>query len=248
MSGSGLSLYHRLAKHYDAIYDWKDYEGESERLEAVARRFGPPGRTTWLDVACGTGRHLEYLGQRHPIVGVDASSEMLRIARRRLPGTRLVLGDMRTFRLGRRFDVVSCLFSAIGHLRTEGDVRKAFANIARHLNPGGVAIVEPWLEPSAFRPGHVSLRTHQSPEVTVARCSSSARRGNRSVVHYHYLIGERGRGIQHFEETDVGLMLTRARLVQLMRSAGLESRFLARGRMPDRGLLIGVKREAGPVA
>jgi ubiquinone/menaquinone biosynthesis C-methylase UbiE len=241
---AGLTQFHELAKYYDAINDWKDYRGESQRLETLARRFGRPGRTTWLDVACGTGRHLEYLRRRHSTVGVDGSREMLRCARRRLPGVPLVLGDMRAFRLNRRFDVVSCLFSAIGHLRTKEDVRKAFANFARHLNPGGVAIVEPWIQPSAFRPGRIYLRTYESPAVTVVRCASSSRRGNRSVIHYHFLVGERGRQIQHYEETDVGLMLSREELLALMRSAGLTPRFLARGFMPGRGLLIGVKVRA----
>ncbi len=170
VTGSGLSQFHELAEYYDAINDWKDYRVESERLETIARRFGRPGRTTWLDVACGTGRHLQFLGRRHSTVGVDSSREMLRFARRRLPGVRLVLGDMRTFRLNRRFDVVSCLFSAIGHLKTKEEVRTAFANFARHLNPGGVTIVEPWIEPSAFRSGMIHLRTHESPAVTVVRC------------------------------------------------------------------------------
>jgi hypothetical protein len=41
--------------------------------------------------------------------------------------------------------------------------------------------------------------------------------------------------------TDVGLLVSRSRLLELMSSAGLESRFIARGLMPGRGLLIGVK-------
>src|SRR4051812_36918527 len=41
----------------------------------------PPGVA--LDVACGTGRHAEYLaGRGHRVVGVDSSPEMLDHARR----------------------------------------------------------------------------------------------------------------------------------------------------------------------
>jgi SAM-dependent methyltransferase len=238
---SGLSQFRELAEYYDAINDWKDYRGESERLETIARRFGRRGRTTWLDVACGTGRHLEYLSRRHPTVGVDSSREMLRFARRRLPGVRLVPGDMRTFRLDRRFDVVSCLFSAIGHLRTEEDVRKTFANFARHLNPGGVTIVEPWIRPSGFRPGMIHLRMHEGPDATVVRCAFSSRRANHSVIDYHFLIGKTGHGIQHYEVRDVGLLLSPEKLLRLMRWAGLRPYFIARGLMPGRGLLVAVK-------
>ena len=243
--GSGTpvsrSQFHELAKYYDALNDWKDYSGESRRLDAIARRFGRKGKTTWLDVACGTGRHLEFLQRRHAVVGVDGSREMLRAARSRLPGVRLVLGDMRSFRLGRRFDVVSCLFSAIGHLGTKEDVRRTFANFARHLNPGGVAIVEPWFGPSAFHHGMVHLRKSESPDLTAVRMAYSIRRGNRSTIQWHFLIGRPGQGIRYYRATDVGLLLARYELLQCMRSAGLRPHFLSPGLMPGRGLLVGVK-------
>lgn len=243
---SGLSqFYGELAKYYDGLNAWKDYRAEAGRLETIARRLGRSGRTTWLDVACGTGRHLEFLRRNHPVVGVDGSREMLRIARRRLPKVRFVLRDMRTFRLDQRFDVVSCLFSAIGHLRTERDLRTTFVNFARHLNPGGVAIVEPWIDPSKFLSSALHVRTYDGPTVRVARVAFSSRRGNRSIIRYHYLIAEPGRGIRHLEVTDVGLLVSRTRLLELMDAAGFQSRFLARGLMPDRGLLVGVKVGTG---
>jgi ubiquinone/menaquinone biosynthesis C-methylase UbiE len=241
MSRRPISQFHELANYYDPLNDRKDYRGESERLEAIARRFGRGGKTAWLDVACGTGRHLEFLQRRHLVVGVDGSREMLRIARRRLPDVRLVLGDMRTFRLRGRFDVVSCLFSAVGHLSTEEDLRTTLANFARHLNPGGVAIIEPWIDPSMFRTGFVHLQTFESPALTIARCSSSTRRGNHSIVRFHFLIAEPGRQIRYREVTDVGLLVSRERLQHLMRSVGLRPRFLARGFTKGRGLLVGVK-------
>jgi ubiquinone/menaquinone biosynthesis C-methylase UbiE len=238
---SGLSQFHELAEYYDPLNDQKDYRGESKRLEAIAKRFGPSGRTSWLDVACGTGRHLEFLRRRHFTVGVDGSREMLRIARRRLLGVRLVAGDMRTFRLGHRFDVVSCLFSAIGHLGSKEDVRRTLANFARHLNPGGVAIVEPWIEPVKFRAGFIHLCTYEDPTVKIARCSSSARRGNRSIIHFHFLVGKPGREVRYYEVTDQGLLLSRKELLRLMRTAGLRPRFLLPGLTSGRGLLVGVK-------
>lgn len=246
VTGARLSQFHELAKYYDALNDWKDYREESRRLEAIARRFGRSGKTTWLDVACGTGRHLEFLRRRHEVTGVDGSREMLRIARRRLPGVPLVPGDMRSVRLGRRFDVVSCLFSAIGHLTTTRDVGRAFANFARHVNPGGVVIVEPWIERTAFRPGSIHLRTHVSPSLTIARLAFSSRRGHESRIHYHFLVGKPGHEIQYFRETDPGLLLARTELLHLMHRAGLRPHYLRRGFLPGRGLVVGVKPVTAP--
>ncbi len=241
MTGSRLSLYHELARYYDALYSWKDYRSESRTLAAIVRRYGRSGGRAWLDVACGTGLHLKFLRQQYAVTGVDASPEMLRIARRRLPRVRLVQGDMRRFHVAAEFDVVSCLFSAIGHLRTESDLRATFQNLAHHLKPGGVMIVEPWLEPSAFRPGHVHLTTFQSPRLTIARLSCGTRSGDRSVIQYEYLVAEPNRRARHFSEIDRGLMVPHARLVDLLRASGVRTRYLRRGFMKGRGLLVGVK-------
>jgi len=234
-------MFHRLAPYYDDLVGEKDYSAESHYLETLAARLGRSGGRAWLDVACGTGRHLSYLRHHYSTAGVDVSPEMLRMARRRLPGTRLVLGDMRTFRLKETFDVLSCLFSAIGHLETERDLERTFSNFALHLKPGGVAIVEPWLDPGTFRRGYVHLVSRRGPSVTVARMSISSRRGQHSEVHYHYLIGETGRRVEHFEEVSRGLMISRNRLLDLMEGAGLRARFLGRGLTRGRGLLVGLK-------
>lgn len=246
MRGSGASQFYELAEYYDALNDWKNYRREATRLEALAQRFGARVGATWLDVACGTGRHLEFLRCHHPVQGIDSSRAMLRVARRRLPGVRLELADMRDFRSDRRFDVLSCLFSAIGHLSTKNEVRRTYANFARHLKPGGVIIVEPWIDPSTFRPGTLHLRQHEDPRLTVLRLAFSQRRGNLSRIQYHFLIGRPGRGIQYHRVTDVGLLLPRREHLELMRRAGFPARFLSDGFMPRRGLFVGSKARTIP--
>jgi hypothetical protein len=49
-----------------------------------------------------------------------------------------------------RFDANSCLFSSIGYLLSAADLNTAVANMAEHLNPCGVLIVEPWIHPDAW--------------------------------------------------------------------------------------------------
>jgi len=239
--GVRTALYHELAPYYDQIYHGKNYRAESTRLRSIVRQFGRSAGRDWLDVACGTGKHLEHLRKYYHCSGVDASPEMLRIARRRLPGVRFTIGDMRSLRLGREFDVVSCLFSAIGHLPTEHDLLRCFRRLALHLKPGGVAIVEPWISPEMFRGGALHLRTYQDPKVLIVRASYSRRRGNVSFTYYDYLVGRSGRGIRHLVEVDRGLMVRPGRLVDLMREAGLRPRYLKDGFMRDRGLLVGTK-------
>jgi SAM-dependent methyltransferase len=235
-------MYRDLAAYYDRIYSWKDYRGETARVVALARRFGPSPAHRWLDVACGTGRHLGYLRRRYEVTGVDLSRPMLREARRRLPGVRLVAGDMRSLDLGERFDVVTCLFSAIGYLRTEADLVRAFRTFARHLVPGGVVLIAPWIGPREFRPGRVSLDIYQDESTKIVRGGFGARRGEFSRITFDYLIGETGRGFRHVREVEVLRMTPPARLRQLLATTGLRTTWVppAKRTRAARGWLIGV--------
>ena len=83
----------RFAELYDAIYADKDYVGEVAWLR---QHVSPAGaRPRILDVACGSGRHAEqWLAHGCDVVGVDASVDMLAVARGRAPGASFVVGDM----------------------------------------------------------------------------------------------------------------------------------------------------------
>ena len=77
----------------------------------------------------------------------------------------LVEGDFRTFELDRRFDAASSLFSGTGYLTELEDSRSAIANMATHLTPDGVLLIEGWLEPD-YWPGST---VHSESGVSFAR-------------------------------------------------------------------------------
>lgn len=147
-------MYDKSAGWYDAFYRDKDYEGEARRIAELVRQRHPAAMTL-LDVACGTGRHLEYLAPTFRCTGVDLEARMLSVARPRVPEVSLVVGDMTTLDLGGQFDAVLCLFSSIGYVRTLDGLQRALAAMARQLAPGGVLVVEPWIRPETWRGGAV---------------------------------------------------------------------------------------------
>jgi SAM-dependent methyltransferase len=98
-------------------------------------------------------------------------------------------GTLLTFDLGRRFDAVTCLFSAIGHV---ADLAGGVANLARHVAPGGLLAVEPWLSPGRVEPGRITLRTAADEVAHVARMNSIEVRDRLSVLDFHYLVGRDG--------------------------------------------------------
>ena len=229
-------MYAEMAKHYDKIYSFKDYADESRRLKAIIEQQLRSGGRRLLDVACGTGRHLEHLGDQFEAEGLDASPEMLEMARDRNPGLRLHLADMADFDLGRCFDVVTSLFSSIGYVRTSERLRQALACMARHLTPGGVLILEPWFTAESWHPGTVHGDFIDEPELKIARINTSLVKGRISYFDLHYLIGT-PEGTKHYvEHHELGLFET-DEIRDILISLGLEVHYDADG-LTGRGLFV----------
>lgn len=232
-----------LAGYYDQIYSFKDYPKEARALLRLARRYLKRSPRSLLDVGCGTGLHLaEFRRKLSVVAGVDRSPQMLAVARRRLGrGVPLVQGDMRRFSLATRFDVVTCLFSAIAYMETRRDRDRAIANFYHHLNPGGVALIEGWVRRSRWRGAGGDLRTYDDGNTRVARVTSSWREGDHSVVEYQFLIGRRGKRIRHLTEVVRNPLLETDEMLESFRRAGFRAKVLLSGPYRNRGLYVGIR-------
>ena len=94
-------MFSNSAHVYDAVYSFKDYAAESARIQALIEERSP-GAATLLDVACGTGKHLEQLRAWYEVSGLDLDPQLLEIAQDRLGVVELHQRDMTSFSLGRR--------------------------------------------------------------------------------------------------------------------------------------------------
>jgi SAM-dependent methyltransferase len=232
-----MPMFAKTARYYDKIYSFKDYKAEAECLMAIFKEHQRSGGTRLLDVACGTGRHLEYLRDRYDVEGLDLSPELLAIARQRHPGIRFHHADMTAFDLGKRFDIVTCLFSSIGYVRTPENLARAVTCMASHLKPGGLVVIEPWFTPDAWRPGTVHAIFIDESELKIARINTSFVTGRLSVFDLHYLIGTPA-GTEHLvEHHELGLFTTDEMRAALA-AVTLEVTFEPKGLM-GRGLFIG---------
>ena len=230
--------YRDSALYYDGLMvERRDYAADADlvRRAVLARK---PDAGSLLDVACGTGRHLEFLLRWFEVEGLDLSEPMLRIARDRLPEVQLHRADMRAFDLGRKFDAVICLFSAIAYATSESELRRTLAAFARHLRTGGVVLVEPWIFPEDFEEGRVVAETFDlNPGHKVSRTIVSRVEEGVSVLDMHYLIGTRS-GVRHVSEEHRMGLFTRDQYRAALESADFAVEFDPEGPF-GRGLFIG---------
>ncbi len=213
-------MYTKSSRFYDSMYAFKDYQGEVEALLADIGRHDPKARTM-LDVACGTGRVMELVGDRLVTAGLDLNVEMLEIARGRLPDADLFVEDMRRFDLGNSFDVVSCLFSSIAYTRDEQGLRDAIASMARHLAPGGLLLVEPWFTPASYWRRHVAANFVDEPDLRLAWMYVQEQEGDLAILDIEYLVAESNRVHRFTERHELGLF-SEVQFHEAFEAAGLQ--------------------------
>jgi SAM-dependent methyltransferase len=209
--------------------------------EVILDRY--PGADSVLDVGCGTGSHLQSLAKRFgEVAGVELSESMCALARARLGGAPVHQGDMRDFDLGRTFGAVCCLTSTIGYSRDTAELEGAVRTMARHLEPGGVLVIDPYWTPGNFLDGHVGHDVVRDESRTVARLSTSTRTGTSVRHEAHYLVADAG-GIRHLTHVQPLTLFTHEEYLTALERAGCAAEHLRRdGGFVHRGLFVGVRR------
>lgn len=230
-------MFSATVDYYDAIYHDKDYQAEARYIATVIRARVPRAASV-LDVGCGTGGHAPFLAAEHGfrVDGIDIEAGFVEHARARHPAGTFTRADMTDFDLGRTYDAVICLFSAIGYVRDEPNLRRAVAAMARHSAPDGVLVVEPWFEPGAMRHGHVTCRVADTVDGTICRMSHTTIEGSVSRLHFEYLIGS-PTGLRRVTELHELGLFTRRQMESAFVATGMTVAFDEQG-PTGRGLYV----------
>lgn len=240
-----MAIYDDAAPWYDRIWgSRRDYGADTRVLTDVITRHRPQAERL-LDVACGTGGHLRHLSRHYHCTGVDVSARLLEVAARELgPEVDLHEADMRTLDLGRRFDVVTCLWGSIAYVEDRRALHEVAARLAQHLADGGLAIIEPWLTPETFEdPGRVTVTVDEDEQPVITVVGSVSRDGRRAHLRRLYVAATPGELATVEEHHDLGLF-TPGEYLEAFAAAGLEVAWDADG-LTGRGLLVGIRSSAG---
>lgn len=240
------SMYGDRAAYYDLLYQGKNYAEEAEFLHQRILTAGIPDGAVLLDGGCGTGLHLQQFSRWYRPQGFDLSPEMVELARKRIPAAKLWSDNLASFQVSEPVDVAVSLFSAIGYLLDETQLRASADSFFRALRPGGLLILEPWLSPDLFRAGRPFAQQYMDADIALSRVSVSALEGEISLLKMAWTVVKRGSlEIEHFVEEQRLWLCPHPLFLQIFRDAGFEAEMEQPGL--GRGLLIG-RRPLNPSA
>jgi SAM-dependent methyltransferase len=189
-----MKNYDTFAEHYDTVVG--ERRDVASFLRQILTTFAPRAKTV-LELGCGSGSMLKLLSRYYRTTGIDRSSGMLSVARRKAPRAQLFQSDITEFQLDERFDAIVCPFDTINHVTTLRGWRRVFENAHRHLNPAGVFVfdvnTETKMERYRLEPAAADLGKHSVAIVDVRRTARYRYQvlhkvfertgGNRFVLH-----------------------------------------------------------------
>lgn len=133
----------RIAARYDA--DATIMFDEVTLASTVAFLTELAGSRPALELGIGTGRVAVPLCARGVRVsGIDLSEAMVARLRAKpgAAGIEVTIGDFATTRVEGSFGLAYLVFNTITNLTSQDDQVACFANVARHLEPGGSFVIE----------------------------------------------------------------------------------------------------------
>ena len=111
-----------------------------ERILELLHGFNPK---SIIDVCCGTG-DITLAAERHgyKISGLDKSSYLLNIARKKSPHLTWYEQDVLNLDIKDRFELVLCLYNSFGYYQTDKENLHFLKNIRKLLSDHGVLVLE----------------------------------------------------------------------------------------------------------
>ena len=128
---------------YSDIYDYLVFNNLKDDYEVgyIINSTSPSSQSKILDIGCGTGHHVSYLGAKGlDVLGIDISPSMIEKAKTNFPDYKFNVGDALNNHLfeSNSFTHILCMYFTIYYFK---DKAQFFNNCFKWLMPGGYLIV-----------------------------------------------------------------------------------------------------------
>jgi len=160
---NSFSLFHQ---YYDLLYPDKDYLKETQYILSIIKKHGTVV-SELLELGFGTGNHAKHFSDAgFNITGIEKSGEMVAVAKAKsIPRFAPLAGDITTFSLDKKFDMVVALFHVMSYLTENAAIQSCFKKVSEHLNDNGLFVFDVWYTSAVFS---------QSPETRVKKVDAGS--------------------------------------------------------------------------
>ncbi len=222
-----VKLYTDWTHFYRLFTPPEDYAAEAAAYRAGFEAAAPSAKTL-LELGAGAGHNAVHLKGAYTCTLTDLSSAMLDLSRELNPECEHLVGDMRTLRLGRAFDLVF-VHDAVMYMLSEAELAQAIATAFAHTAPGGAAIFAPDCFAEDFR--EETLTWESGDAERQLRCTEWAwdpdPSDTRFAVEYAVLLREAGE-VQMFHEHQENGVFPSSTWRRLLEQAGYSVETLER--------------------
>ena len=186
---------------YDAIGDAYDlvYPDTIERVPFVKNLLERHGKDSVLELGIGTGLFAIPLHEAgFDIEGLEISQVMIDVVGQRAPGLKVHKGDMRDYKINRRYDTILALSSVLVFVANEQEIKQCLQRCYDHVESKGILVLELPNHSVELGQSNNSQEIHQNEDQSTIVVIQSAVEGQDWNETWH-VFRRNGAGLSHKE-------------------------------------------------
>jgi len=228
-----MKVFDAYSEYYDLLYNSKNYKSETAYVDRLIKKYAEKASAI-LELGCGTGIHASMLAElNYEVMGIDLSKTMLAKAKEKKQNldpsraTKLSFeeADIRSFRAGKKYDVVISLFHVMSYMQTNQDLEKAILTARNALPKNGLFIFDCWHGPGVLKDPPVSrTKDFSGKDIRISRNSTPAHNPGKNTVEvlFDIVIQKNTREVSRLREMHTMRYLFTDEITSLLRRNNFE--------------------------
>ncbi|MFT4343347.1 MAG: class I SAM-dependent DNA methyltransferase [Candidatus Woesearchaeota archaeon] len=234
------NYYNKVAEIYDLMYTKEtgyDHKAQVKWVDDFRKKLGLPKDI--LDVACGTGIHLMYFKKLgYKVKGIDASQEMLKIAKKRLKNVPLKKDFFENFILEKEVPIITSYFNAISYNTNVKKLKSTFKSIYKNLSKDGIFVFDLFCNE---KPKEVFMvKKFESGKFKMSRTfiGKPTSKGFKSTMYY---VISNGKSSKIISETSFRGAFSEKQIMHALKSTGFKVIYNGGGYAPEYNVFVAQK-------